>query len=211
MALKFSRDDGSLLWSADYDGPAASYDAANCVTEGPDGAVVVGGFTSTPSYSWTVSSIGLDPATGSGLWEAHYDAGNSQSGEAKLLAAGSLGDLYVCGYFYGMDTDSDMMTLRYPVEPPASVIDRSLAEAITIFPNPSTERAWISIDLDRAEPVRIALFDAAGRREAILHDGVMGPGRQSLRWEDGAASPGIHFLRIETPRRVWARSLVRLP
>jgi hypothetical protein len=212
MALKFSRVDGSLLWSTDYNGPAGSYDAANCVIEGPGGTVVVSGFTSSPIYSWNVSTIGLDPVDGDRMWAAHHDGGgNGQSGEGKILAVGPLDDIYVCGYFYGPTTDSDMMSLRYTLGPPAGVVEDGMSVPVSIYPNPSTSTTWISLDLDSTEPVRVVLYDPAGRRGEILHEGVLDPGRYRFSWDDGAAAPGVYLVRIETPRASVVRKLIRLP
>jgi hypothetical protein len=212
MALKFSRVDGSLLWSTDYNGPAGSYDAANCVIEGPGGTVVVSGFTSSPIYSWNVSTIGLDPVDGDRMWAAHHDGGgNGQSGEGKILAVGPLDDIYVCGYFYGLTTDSDMMSLRYTLGPPAGVVEDGMSVPVSIYPNPSTSATWISLDLDSTEPVRVVLYDPAGRRGKILHEGVLDPGRYRFSWDDGAAAPGVYLVRIETPRASVVRKLIRLP
>jgi hypothetical protein len=208
MALKFSGVDGSLIWSVDYNGPAASYDAANCIAEGPGGVVVVGGFTSSPTYSWNVTTIGLDPTSGSRLWAEHYDGGgNGQSGEAKLLAPSPQGDVYVCGYFYGLDTDSDMMTLRYQVGPPADVADAIASGAqIEITPNPASSPAHIVVSLNRPGAVRIAVYDVTGRREAVMQDDMLSAGRHRFAW-DGA--PGVHLVRIDTPEGSVARKLIR--
>jgi hypothetical protein len=208
MALKFHGNDGSLLWSVSFNGPTGSYDAANCVTEGPDGTVVVAGFTSSPTYSWNVSTVGLDPDDGALLWAVHYDGGGAgQSGEGRIVTADRHGDVYVCGYFYGLDTDSDMMTLRYSTDASSGVTEWRAAGPVSIHPNPSTSTAWITLDVDRGEPVRIALYDPAGRREAILHDGILGPGLHRFPW-DGSA--GIHLVRVDTPRGSVTRKLARI-
>ena len=208
MALKFSRVDGSLLWSVDYNGPAASYDAANCVAEGPGGEVVVSGFTSSPTYSWNVTTIGLDPSSGSRLWASHYDGGGSgQSGEAKLLVPSAQGDLYVCGYFYGLDTDSDMMALRYQVGPPAGAEEApGRPHRLEITPNPTSSTARIQVSVCRPGPVRIAVYDVSGRREAVLQDGTLAAGRYDFAW-DGA--PGFHLVRVDTPEGSVTRKIVR--
>ena len=209
MALKFRGSDGSLLWSTGFNGPAGSYDAANCVVEGPGGAVVVAGFTSSPTYSWNVSTVGLEPSDGAPLWAVHYDGGGAgQSGEGRLVAADPLGDIYVCGYFYGIDTDSDMMTLRYSTDASSGVTERSGVGPISIYPNPSPSTTWITLDIDRAEPVRIVLYDASGRREATLHDGILSPGLHRFPWDGDA---GVHLVRVDTSRGSLSRKLVRVP
>lgn len=208
MILKFSRVDGSLIWSSDYNGPAASYDAANCIAEGPGGTVVVTGFTSSPTWSWNVSTIGLDPTSGSRQWAVHFDGGgNGQSGEGKLLASNAQGDVYVCGYFYGLSTDSDMMSLRYATGIAASVDTQTSAIPLTVTPNPSSTPMAISFEVVDTGPVRVIVFDPSGRREAIVHEGVLATGRHRFVW-DGPA--GAHLVRVETPLGASTRKLIKL-
>jgi hypothetical protein len=84
--------------------------------------------------------------------------------------------------------------------------------ALVVAPNPFNPRTTASFELAHASPVRVQLFDAAGREVRRLHDGMLSAGRQHLVWDGrdaagrGVAS-GIYFLRIETPDATLKRNL----
>lgn len=77
------------------------------------------------------------------------------------------------------------------------------------FPNPFNPRTTISLELDRAEPVRLEIFDVAGRRIKTLHDGHLGTGSHTFSWDgrsDGGngVSSGSYFCRLVG--RTWSES-----
>jgi hypothetical protein len=68
-------------------------------------------------------------------------------------------------------------------------------------PNPLSSSTRIRFLLPHAGPAGLSVFDAAGRRVAVLARGNLGAGEHLLRWdarrEDGSrAAPGIYFLRL---------------
>ncbi len=83
-------------------------------------------------------------------------------------------------------------------------------------PNPARAGADLGWELPREARVSLAVYDLGGRRVALLADGVMGEGRQSLRWnaqdDAGRAVPaGLYFVRFETPGLTRVSRLVLLP
>ncbi len=69
-----------------------------------------------------------------------------------------------------------------------------------VFPNPFTTVAHVSVQLDRAAPVRVAVYDALGRNVRTLHDGVLPAGIQRVTWDGNDASgrrvaAGTYFVR----------------
>jgi hypothetical protein len=79
---------------------------------------------------------------------------------------------------------------------PADVSDRQVRAPerlrfIESIPNPFTGSAQIRFSLAVPQPVRIDLYDAAGRRIRILADGWFPAGSQVIQWDgsDGAGSP----------------------
>ncbi|MBD3162762.1 MAG: T9SS type A sorting domain-containing protein [Candidatus Eisenbacteria bacterium] len=83
-----------------------------------------------------------------------------------------------------------------------------------VFPNPASGAAEIRFDLPAAGPVRLSLFDPAGRRVAVLQDRSGEAGTHRLVW-DGvdaggrAIAPGVYFLRLDTETGSHARKLIR--
>jgi hypothetical protein len=88
---------------------------------------------------------------------------------------------------------------------------RSLLEAAR--PNPFTPSTEISYTLPEAGRVRLAAYDATGRRVAILTDGAQAAGRHTARWDGrdsgGNVLPsGVYLVRLETGGWMTSRKLV---
>jgi hypothetical protein len=83
-------------------------------------------------------------------------------------------------------------------------------------PNPASREASVTLRLRAAGTVRVAVFDAAGRRVATLFDGEAPAGPLALRWNGRdlrgrEAGSGVYLVRAEaagqkqTTRMVWVR------
>lgn len=62
-------------------------------------------------------------------------------------------------------------------------------------PNPSTTRARLALSVDRAQPVRADLFDALGRRVAVVFDATV-ESSQDLVVDTSDLAPGLYVLRV---------------
>jgi len=83
-------------------------------------------------------------------------------------------------------------------------------------PNPFSHSTLFEYDLPAAAVVRLAVFDAGGRRVAVLEDGERPAGRHAVRWTavGGRGEPlhaGLYFARFETPGLRRVARLVILP
>lgn len=83
-------------------------------------------------------------------------------------------------------------------------------------PNPASREASVTLRLRSAGPVRVGVFNAAGRRVATLFDGNAPAGPLALRWNGRdqrghETGSGIYWIRAEaagekrTTRLVWVR------
>jgi hypothetical protein len=59
--------------------------------------------------------------------------------------------------------------------------------------------------LGRPGRVRLEVFDQRGRRLAVLVDGPLEAGRQSVNWPVGNAPGGLRILRLQAEGRVLSR------
>jgi hypothetical protein len=83
-------------------------------------------------------------------------------------------------------------------------------------PNPLRGNTMFAYDLPRAAVVSLAIYDASGRRVAVLATGGQGAGRYQVRWQarasDGSALPaGLYFARFATPGLSRTVRVVLLP
>ena len=82
-------------------------------------------------------------------------------------------------------------------------------------PNPFREATVLGFTLPADGPVRLALYDCAGRCVRTLLDGPEAAGRRELRWDGRdahgvALAAGVYFARLETAAGSVERKLVRL-
>ncbi len=86
------------------------------------------------------------------------------------------------------------------VENTAASVDR--ARIARVSPSPARTSATIEFTLPRACNVRLTMHDVSGRRVATLADRTFEAGTHSVAWHaDPSASwsPGVYFVRLETP------------
>jgi flagellar hook assembly protein FlgD len=70
------------------------------------------------------------------------------------------------------------------------------------YPNPFNSNTTVSFTLGEPSPVRLAVYDAAGRHVATLVDGECLVGDHSVEWDGTVgggrrASAGVYFARLE--------------
>ncbi|MBU1699113.1 MAG: PQQ-binding-like beta-propeller repeat protein [Candidatus Eisenbacteria bacterium] len=216
MVLKFDPSNGDLIWASDYDGPPGWYDLASCVAEGPNGNVIVSGFSDGTGTGWDVTTLALDPDTGEELWVERYDSIDHLTDEGTALAVSDRGDIYVVGYTYLAFSDSDILSLRYHLEPSAGVESTSAPDRnFQAFPNPSHSGVSLVFDVWRPAPIRVTVHDIAGRRVAMLKDGLAVQGQHHLVWDgsDNAGvslKPGAYFINIDDGVSSLSRKVVLL-
>lgn len=80
---------------------------------------------------------------------------------------------------------------------------------VSTYPNPFADQTTLVLDLVAEEHVRLAVYDALGRRVALLRDEVLAAGRHHLRLDASAWAPGVYLVRVQTDRGVVTHRLVR--
>ena len=120
-------------------------------------------------------------------------------------------------YVYIADSDSGLAILHPPCPLSSRVgegVDVVPAETfLTIHPNPGYREASIELATPAAGPVRVDVYDIAGRRVRSLQTGVLAMGEHHLRWDgldEGGRSVagGVYFIRASAPGGVAAARFV---
>lgn len=96
-------------------------------------------------------------------------------------------------------TDEPAVTGVVAGQPPPAI------ELGAPFPNPTRGPLSFALRLDRAGEVRLALYDAGGRRVASRPAGRRSAGHHTLLWEPGPLAPGVHLLEVSSGGRTAAR------
>lgn len=77
------------------------------------------------------------------------------------------------------------------------------------FPNPARDRVTIPFALDQAATAHVSVLDALGRTVAVLHDGSLPAGSQSLTWDlTGSVAAGVYLVRFEDGDGVSTRRVL---
>ena len=78
------------------------------------------------------------------------------------------------------------------------------------FPNPFNPATTITYAVTKAGPVRLEVYDTAGRRVAVLVDEEKGRGEHSVVWQPRNLASGVYFARFTAEGRHDTRRLVLL-
>lgn len=65
----------------------------------------------------------------------------------------------------------------------------------TPSPNPFTAQTRLTLTVERATSLSVAVHDALGRQVALLHDGSLQPGTYTLRVDAADLPPGLYLIR----------------
>lgn len=76
-------------------------------------------------------------------------------------------------------------------------------------PNPFTDATVLTFSLERPGPVRLEVFDALGRRMAVLEDDARPAGTYRVRLRGARFSPGLYLVRLTSGEQTSTRRLVR--
>lgn len=110
---------------------------------------------------------------------------------------------------------ADSVSTPAAPEPPRAAIPspgRRLG-LMRVRPNPAIRgrMVTVTVDLPDAQPARVELLDASGRRTGISEE-VSGPGRVDMELEGlSRVAPGRYILRLVHPTRSRSRTIIVLP
>ncbi|MGH2571847.1 MAG: FlgD immunoglobulin-like domain containing protein, partial [bacterium] len=87
--------------------------------------------------------------------------------------------------------------------------------ALAVRPNPFTRAGRVEFSVERAGPARLAVLDVAGREVAVLVEGRVPLGRNTVEWNgrDGTGrrlAAGVYFFRLQQDGRARTQKGVLL-
>ena len=71
------------------------------------------------------------------------------------------------------------------------------ALAFRAFPNPSSGATTVDFSLEQPTDVSVAVYDVLGRQVAMLADGPLPAGDQSLTWDARSLAAGLYMIRLQ--------------
>ncbi|MEM1043558.1 MAG: T9SS type A sorting domain-containing protein [Bacteroidota bacterium] len=78
---------------------------------------------------------------------------------------------------------------------------------LAVAPNPFRASTTLAYELDRSAEVRLEVFDAAGRRVALLDQGSKESGAHRVRFDAAELAAGVYVARLTAGGRTASRSL----
>jgi hypothetical protein len=104
-------------------------------------------------------------------------------------------------------TDLDGAETLSPVVELAVGLDRS--SRLAVSPLPASSAAGVIVQVRRAQPVQVAIYDALGREVARLFDGVLEADRaQHLPLDASSLAPGRYVVRLVGPYATQTQPLI---
>ena len=79
---------------------------------------------------------------------------------------------------------------------------------LTAIPNPVRSQDHVGFTLNAPGPARLAVYDALGRRVALLLDGTAAAGAHEVTLDAGRLAAGTYVLRLEAGGAVATRRVV---
>lgn len=77
------------------------------------------------------------------------------------------------------------------------------------WPSPSLQEVWFSWDLQHPDEVHLSVYDASGRRVAVLAERAMASGSHTMKWDGRGVPAGVYYVQLTTGK-VVSRSRVLL-
>ncbi len=184
-----SSDNGATWPGVDF-GFAQTWYELDVLRLSPDGSLFAGADAGTPVLRSRDDGQTWAPVA-AGLPETRYSVDLALGQDGVLWAALGTRGLY--------RTTASTFVADEPAVGNATL-------GLAVAPNPSRGAAAVTLTLGRAAHATVAIFDALGRRIALLHDGPTA-GTLALRLTE-ALPPGVYAVRATAGREVATRRLV---
>jgi hypothetical protein len=166
----------------------------------------------TPTVSGLMVSV---TGTGSGAtvpqyvydWGDMTSPGTSQTSTHTYATSGTY---ILCMYYADLtntsciDTSCIAVTVSNVGINDPSAVDMNLSAV----PNPFSTQVTINLTLGQSENVELAVYDITGKQVAILKNGMMAAGNNSIDWKPTGISAGIYFLQVKAGDTVMTKKMV---
>ena len=178
--VAYRRDPDTDTWEVLTQSGLPSMGAATAVTVGDDGA---GGLMPYIAVNTRILTL----ADGATEWSADYDYPNGTRIEVLYY------DELLVGTGTGLYGHPPMETT---VTPPAGHTLPGTLSISGVWPNPFNPQTRVGFTLERSLHFEAGVYNLAGERVALLHDGMLSAGSHTLDWNGAAVASGLYVLRL---------------
>ena len=104
---------GTVLWTANYDGPANWLDYVTALAVDDLGNAYVTGRSEGDGTEDDYATVKYAPDSNVPIWVARYNGLGNDRDRPSAIAVDSTGNVYVTGYSEGSGTEKDCVTIKY--------------------------------------------------------------------------------------------------
>jgi len=163
---------------------------------------------------------------------AALDKGQNCRALAKAQKLPQLGQLYfitIHGYaadtleFYASDGQNlwkATQTISFKPNEPIGTLQEPLLlqfepispePIIKVYPNPFKDYAYISLNLQQDQNIRLEVSDLTGRLITVLFDGKLQAGKHTFKWSGTtkAIASGVYMVRLITEKQTFTKTIVK--
>ena len=72
----------------------------------------------------------------------------------------------------------------------------AFADEVTAWPNPTSDRGTVRVSVSGPARAVASVYDALGRRVAVLHDGPLAAGARDFAFEASRLAPGVYVVHV---------------
>ena len=81
--------------------------------------------------------------------------------------------------------------------------------ALEVYPNPAEDMATITLELNETAYTTVSVYNAMGQQIAIIHDGQLESGTQTLTWQLSDLKVGIYFIKLQAGKTIITRKVLK--
>ncbi len=135
--------------------------------------------------------------------ERFFTTGAGTGQEERCLNDGT--GVFACTYVANDDDSYAVAVGNFRGAPVAADEPVAGRTSLALAPNPTRSDATLTLSLDAAQTVSVAVFDVLGREVARVHDGPLAAGTHTLRIDASQMPPGVYTVRASSSGRVLAQ------
>ena len=164
---------------------------------------------------WNTTWTGSLPSTGYSYWYLNREIlpGNvkyrveTPCGSAEAWSTANVVSLYPCGFSKNSDNNG------VSVEGMATGIVETEVINSNVYPNPFTDMATFSFELEETTNVKIVIFDMTGKIIKTVANGEFSQGTNKVQWNgntdsDAPAAAGVYYYRIEAGNSITTNRII---
>jgi uncharacterized delta-60 repeat protein len=197
---KYSQN-GTLLWSEQFNSPMNLWDIAEDLTLDRLGNVYVAGRSGRPPAGNPDYYVVKYNTNGILQWSKSYNGASGMDDEPKSIAVDNNFNVYVTGFSRELSDYIKITTIKYSQLTAVSNISGNTPDKFSLsqnYPNPFNPSTNIEFAVTKQSQVRLIVYDMLGREVEAIIDQQLSAGTYRTSWESNGKTSGVYFYKLIT-------------